>query len=296
MMMAAAAFAAMAVMMTAGAFAAENERVEANGIAFEIPAEFSGLLTVKTDDPDMLVNVFETASVEAAEALGNPEDEGAGWLFGISRVPEAEVDALRCDPMDGMEVFAEDDDFCLIYNHPTDVRLVRETQEEFEEGLELYGRMNQWAEENVPAEILANNAELDPQVFTNTDVDMFLAKAAYDAGTNFEVRSLLFADQDMPLVDAKDHLEELADTFVFSETDEEAPDGEYFVLAFPDENIRFDFFTAPGFEEYVREVYEVEGEEFERMFIASAKDADDVNETPFGVMQDWVNDILEGDD
>ena len=296
-LMACAAAATIALTMATGAFAADNEKVEANVIAFEIPAELSDLVTVKKDDGNMLVSVYETASLEAAKALGEEESEGAGFLFGISRIPEAEVNVLRCGGMDGMDVFAEDDDFCLVYNHPTDVRLVRENQEEYQEGLEQFSTLNQWAFENVRQEILANNPELDPECFTNTELDMFLARAAYQPGTNFEVRSLLFAGQDLPMVDAQDHLEDLADEFVFSETDDaEAPDGEYIVLAFPDDEVRFDFFTAPGYEDVVREVYTVDGEEFERMFIGSAKGADDADDTPFGAMRDWVEDILEGDD
>lgn len=295
--MAAAAATALTMTMAAGTFAAENTKVEADGIAFEIPAEFSDLVTVKMDDGDMLVSVYETASLEAAKALGETENSGAGWLFGISRLPESRVRELRCGAMDGMEVFAEDDDFYLIYNHPTDVRLVREKQEEYEAGFEQFSKLNGWAAVGVPAEILLNNAELDPESFTNTELDMYLAMAAYQPGTNFEVRSLMFRNQDLPIVDAQDHLEDLADDFIYIETDAlEAPAGEYLVLAFPDDDVRFDFFSAEGYQNLVREAYTVDGEEHERLFIAAAKSDDDANDTPFEVMQDWCEDILNGDD
>ena len=295
MILAAAAAAVMAVTMTTGVFAQENNIIEADGIKFSIPEELADLVTVKTDDGNMLVSLYETASVEAAEALGE-NNEGAGWLFGISRMPEAEVKTLRCGGMDGMEVFAEEDDFYLVFNHPTDVRLVRESQDEYGEGMEQYGKLNDWAYENVRDEILANNAALEPEVFTNTAVDMYLAQAAYQPGTNFEVRSLEFAGQDLPVVDAEDHLEDLAENFVFQMADEEeAPDGEYIVLAFPDDEIRFDFFLAEGCENLVREVYTVEGEDNEILYIASAKEADE-DDTPLSIMQDWCRDILEGDD
>ena len=295
--MAAAAAAAIAMTAAAGTFAAENTKIEADGIAFEIPAELSDQVTVRMDDGDMLVSVYETASLEAARALGENEEDGAGWLFGISRLPESRVNELRCGSMDGMEVFVEDDDFCLVFNHPTDVRLVREAQEDYAAGLEQFAELNRWAQENVPVEILANNAELDPEVFTNTELDMYLAQAAYQAGTSFEVRSLMFAGRDLPVVDAQDHLEDLAENFVYSETDAwEAPDGEYLVLAFPDDELRFDFFMLEGFENCIREVYTVEGEEYEKLYIASAKTADDADETPAGIMLDWCEDILNGDD
>ena len=283
------AAAAMAATMSACAFAGENQRVEADGIAFEIPAELSDLVTVKTDDNGMLVSVYETASIEAAES----DDIGAGWLFGISRLPEAEVKELRCTSMDGMEVFAEDDDFCLIYNHPTDVRLVREKQEDYEEGFEQYAKLNHWANENVRSEILANNPELDPEVYTNTSLDIYLAQAAYQPGTNFEVRSLMFVNQEPPMVAAEDHLEDLAENFVFEYADTEAPDGEYIVLAFPDDDVRFDFFTAD--DGLIREVHTIDGEEYETIYMANAKEMDE-DETPLSIMQDWVEDILEGED
>ena len=88
-LMAAAAAATIALTISTAAFAAGGERVEANGIAFEIPEELAEKMTVKTDENDMLVSVYETASLEAAEALGVEGNDGAGWLFGISRLYSA---------------------------------------------------------------------------------------------------------------------------------------------------------------------------------------------------------------
>ena len=126
---------------------------------------------------------------------------------------------------------------------------------------------------------------------------MYLAKAAYQPGTNFEVRSLMFHNQDLPVVDAQDHLEDLAEDFIYIELDaDDSPAGEYLVLAFPDDDVRFDFFSAEGCQNLVREAYTVDGEEHEKLFVASAKTADDANDTPFEVMQDWCEAILNGDD
>ena len=275
------------------ALAADNEKVEVEGIAFEIPEELKDLVTVRTDDGDMLVSVYETASVKAAEALGE-DREGAGWIFGISRMPEDRVNELRCDGMDGMEVFAEDDDTYLIYNHPTDVRFVREKQEEYEQGMDQWTKVNEWAGENVRSEILANNPEWEPEVFTNTMLDMSLARAVYGTGKTVEVRSLDFAGQAMPVTDAKDHLEDLADDFVYERVDDqESPAGEYIVLAFPEDDIRYEFPQADA--NYVREVRTMDGEDYETLYLASAKDADE-DDTPLSIMQDWVKDILEGED
>lgn len=283
------AAAAAATVLSTTAFAAENKKVEVDGSSFEIPGEYADLITVKTDDGGMLVSLYETASVEAAKDSGNT---GAGWLCGISKISEPDLKELRSGGMDGMEVFAEDNDTYLIYNSPTDVRFVRATPEENEEGLKQYGDLCEWAYENVRSEILANNPRLEEEVYTNTNLDMHLAKAAYQPGTNFEVRSLAFEGKDLPAVDAQDHLEDLAEDFVFSMADEEeAPDGEYIVLAFPDDNTRYDFFEGS---DLIREVItDDDGEEYVNLYIGSAKEMDE-DDTPYTVMSDWVEDILEG--
>ena len=89
-------------------YAGQNEVVDIQGIKFEIPEDIQPLVTVSEDDPDMVVSVYETASVEAAEAQGD-DYPGAGWLFGINIIPESEMQRLRCGAMDGMIPFAEDD-------------------------------------------------------------------------------------------------------------------------------------------------------------------------------------------
>ena len=88
----------------AGVFAQGTDRVEAQGIAFELPEEIRDLVTVRTDglEADELVSVYETASLDAAAERGE-EDTGAGWIFSISAIPEDRLRELRCGGMDGME-------------------------------------------------------------------------------------------------------------------------------------------------------------------------------------------------
>ena len=123
-----AAAAAVTAALTFGAAAAENEKIQAGGLVFEIPAEYKDLVTVQTEglQPDELIRVSETASIEAAKANG-ANNPGAGWLFTISRVSEEELEIMRCYSMDGMEVFAKNDvddgeDYYLIYNQSDDIR------------------------------------------------------------------------------------------------------------------------------------------------------------------------------
>ena len=290
--------AAMVMTAAATAMAGENKMVEANGVKFSVPADLADLVTVETEglSEGMLVDVYETASVEAAKAQGE-EGTGAGWLFGISRIPEEELRQLRCGGMDGMEVFAEDEDVYLVFNHPTDVRLVRESNEAMNEAMETWSDLNAWAYENVRDEIVANDAELDPEVFTNTVLDMYLAGAAFNPDMNFELRSLEFNGQQPDILGDEDFIQDLADDFTYQVVDDqEAPDGEYIVLAFPDDDMRFDFFLADGAHNLVRQVTTINGEETETLYEASPKSADDMDETTTGIMQEWVEEAMNGFD
>ena len=78
--------------------------------------------------------------------------------------------------------------------------------------------------------------------------------------------------------------------------DVESPAGEYIVLAFNDngEEVRYEFPLVDGGEDLVREARMVGDEEMETMYRATCKDGE--NKTTIGVMREWVNDLLEGDD
>ena len=279
-----------------GVFADDGTKVEAGGISFQIPAELADLVIVRTEglNDQSLVEVYEKASVEAAKAMGE-EYEGAGWLFGISRMPEEQVKELRCGSMDGMEIFAENDDTFLIYTHPTDVRMVRENTEEMTKDQEQWSELNRWASENVRQEILANNKEYESEFFTNTDLDIYLSRAAYGKDTSFVLRSLDFGelgDLDPKMIDEDDFIEDLAENYVYEyAADEEAPDGEYFVLYFADDDIRFDFFKAD--ENLIREVRTFDGEEYETLYRANAKEADDAQTSTTSIVKEWCQEIAD---
>lgn len=282
------------------AFAGEAVTVDTQGIKFEVPAEISDLVTVQTEglENGTLVSVYEKASVEAAKAQGENQD-GAGWIFSITAVPENEVDKLRGGAMDGMEVFAKDDDICYLYTHPTDVRFVRENYDDVEKDQQEWTKINEWAGQEVRQEILANNPELDNEFFTNTVLDMYLAKAAYVPGTKYELRSLDFGPDalDPSTLAEDDFIKELADDFTYEVLpDAEAPDGEYYVLAFNEdgEEIRFDFFKSQDGQNLVREVKTIDGEEITTLYQANRKDADDAGETTTSIVEAWCKSIAAG--
>lgn len=286
-----------------GAFSAMagGTAVDKQGIKFEIPETISDLVTVEDGvDENTILAVYENASVEAAQALGE-ENEGAGFIFSISTISEEELKKFRCGDMSGMEVFAEDEDVYYVFNHPTDVRFVRESYdgEGIEEEQEHWSMINEWANQEVRKEILANNPELDPESYTNTYLDMLLARAAYEPGTKYELRSLAYGPDplDPATLSDNDFAEELAEDFTYEELpDAQAPDGEYEVLAFDvdGEEVRYDFFHASDSKNLIREVRKVGEEEYETLYQATAKDADDVDETTTDIMEEWCAAIANG--
>ena len=138
--------AAVTVLGASGVSADGVDKVDVQGIRFEIPEEIRDLVTVKTEglEEGELVSVYETASIDATKAMGD-DYEGAGWIFSIIRVPEDKMKELRCGELFGMMVFAEDDDIYYVYDHPTDVRLIRESDEEMQEAIEPWSEINEWA-------------------------------------------------------------------------------------------------------------------------------------------------------
>ena len=283
----------------AGIFAQSTDRVEAQGIAFELPEEIRDLVTVRTDglEADELVSVYETASLDAAAERGE-EDTGAGWIFSISAIPEDRLRELRCGGMDGMEVFAEDEDVVYVFNHPTDVRMVRASNDEMNKGMDQWTMINEWASQEVRQEILANNPELDEEFYTNTDLDMHLAQAAYRPGTKFELRAVDYGPDplDPAALGENDYIEDLAEDYTYEMRDDvEEPAGEYYVLAFDDdgEEVRFDFFKTSEDGNLVREVRQIGDEEYETYYQANAKDVDE-DQSVTDVMAAWCHEIATG--
>ena len=292
--------AAVTAMGVSGVFADGADKVDVQGVVFEIPEEISDLVTVRTEglEEDELVSVYETASIEAAQAM-EKDYAGAGWIFSIVAVSKDRMKELRCGELFGMMVFAEDDDNCYVYNHPTDVRLVRESDEEMQEAIDPWTKINEWAGQEVRQEILANNPELDEVFYTNTDLDILLAQAAYQPGTKYELRSLDYGPDalDPSTLDEDDYIEELAEEFTYEILpDAEAPDGEYYVMAFDvyGEEVRFDFFKAPEGNNLIRETRMIGDEEYETFYQANPKEADDADRTTTGIVAAWCEAIADG--
>ncbi len=295
--MTAALVAAMTVIGATAVMAESTDTVDVEGIKFSIPEDVKELVTVQTEglDDDTLVSVSETASIEAAEAMDGDTD-GAGWLFSISRVSEDEMKNIRCNMIDGQDIFAEDDDIYYVFNHPTDVRMVRESNEKMEEDREDWIKLNDWAHGTVCDEILANNSELDAKKYTNTAVDGYLCMAYYrPETTKFELKCLDFGGETPEVKFADEYLEELVEDVTYESVDdpEDGTDGEYIVLNFPDAGLRLEFLK--GNENLIREVHvlDEDNEEYAYYYEATFEDAD---KTATGIMQEWVDAIKNGTD
>ena len=281
-----------------GAMASEDTKVEAGGLVFEIPAQYKDLVTIETEglEAGELIRVSETASMEAAKAMGE-EENGAGWLFSISGIQENELGKLRCSDMSGREVFAEDEDVYYMFNHPTDVRLLRETNEEMDEAMDQWTALNEWANGEARDAVLADNPRLEKEICSNTELDMYLARARYD-GLKYKIRSLEIGEMDPTVFGEDDFLDEMTEDVSFEEvtdlSDAEQPDGEYIVMAFDDENVRFDFFLGEGLENYIREVKTTDdGEEVETLYRAIFEDPE---ESATGIMREAIASMAHTDD
>ena len=212
---------------------------ENDGLHMSIQPKYNDLVTVDTDTGDgMMFSVAETASMEAGGF------DGSGWLFGIARESAEQVHELLCSDMSGMEVFAKDaDGNYYVYYHPTDVRYARATPEEMERDQAQWTMLCDWAEQMRDKFVEQNGLEYAG--FGNSELDMYVARAAWQDGVNYTVSTTEFGPVAGGGVDATRFAEFVLHGY-FGDTDAtEAPDGEYVVLEFPDEDVRIDFFFAP---------------------------------------------------
>ena len=219
---------------------------ENRGLKLEIKPKYNDLVTVETPAEGALFTVSETASLEAGK------HEGAGWLFSIEAVDQARLRELLGQDMSGVYAFAKDEDgqYYLCW-HPTDVRYERETAEEMARDQAQWTMLCEWVESAIWNFQEQNG--LDFVSYGNSEVDMLIARAAWGGG-KATLSTTEFGPVDAGLVDGSDWAEAALQSGFSVLEGEEAPDGEYVVLAFPEEDMRLDFFTAPG--DYVRLVHD----------------------------------------
>ena len=212
------------------------------GLHLEIKPKYNDLITVKTpanDADGILFDVSETASLEAGSY------KGAGWLFSIVTVSCDTLHEMLCRDMSGARVFAKDGDGTYyMYFHPTDVRYERTTIEEMYRDQAQWSMLCEWAND-VPDSLRDLNGLEDAQ-YGNTELDMLLARAAWEKDAIFTLSTTEFGPVKAEGVDGTPYADLVMHGY-YAEADEaETPDGEYVVLSFPDDDLRLDFFFAPG--------------------------------------------------
>ncbi len=121
-----------------------------------------------TDEEEPIITISERASREAAVAMGE-DPEGAGELLKITRVSEAKLGELQ-ELMStvNMHAFAKGKGGkYYIVSYPTDVRLIRENNEEMEAAMDAWSELNEWARGDLISDILALSSDIEPVATEN---------------------------------------------------------------------------------------------------------------------------------
>ena len=261
---------------------------ENGGFRLLIPKAYDDLLVteiVKDRKDGVLYRVSEKASIDAAKHLSYGT-RGAGWIFSIGRVDEGRRRELLCGDMSGAELFARDaNGQCYVYYHPTDVRYMRENNEAMKRDQAQWTMLNEWAWSSVRTDFIRENS-LETAAYDNSEVSIAIARAAYKPGVRYTVSTTEHGPIELENFDAAPYAELLLQNAVYERTDAEVPDGEYVVLAFPDEGLRYDFFKLQDHENYVREV-RPDGTEtlYKAIFFYGSARAS-------AVMQDWYDAMM----
>ena len=288
--------------------AAETAMPETNlengGLVIPVPEEYMDLLVITTPEKDengMLFRFNEKLSVETQKAIAKAEGKGeydgyeeAGWLFDIRKITPDQVKELLCGYKTGRELFARDSEGNgYVFCHPTDVRVVREDYSVLQDPEDPWGTLNGW-KAAIPDRIVSMNPDLTAESHSDTDFDIYLAQIAYAGKTDYTLTKLDYAMN--PPMEPRDdfdptpYLDRLINgvTFEYSR-DQESPSGEYVVLNFPNDKVRFDF--CFGEKNLVRQVRDP-GEEDERETIYEATFTDGES-TVNDIMNEWCDALAQ---
>lgn len=282
--------AAAAEIAASDAEAFDTEMLSVQGLHIPVPAVYNDQLVIQKPegrDDGTFLTVSEKASIDAASD-DDGSNEGAGWLFSLAKISEETLRQLLCQDMSGMEVFAYDTDGnYYTYNHPTDVRYMRESVEQMTADQDKWSALCEWAG-SVPERVVLQNPGLTPVKRTNTNLDIILARIAYAGDVKYTISTTAHGPMEPADVDPAPYLTRLVNGVTFQYAyDEEEPDGEYVVLDLPGEGIRYDFFLAEGKENYVREVH---GEDYSILYKAVFEDG---NSKASAIMNEWYEALVK---
>ncbi len=282
--------AAAAEIAASDAEAFDTKMLSVQGLHIPVPAVYSDQLVIQKPegrDDGTFLTASEKASIDAASD-DDGSNEGAGWLFSLAKISEETLRQLLCQDMSGMEVFAYDTDGnYYTYNHPTDVRYMRESVEQMTADQDKWSALCEWAG-SVPERVVLQNPGLTPVKRTNTNLDIILARIAYAGDVKYTISTTAHGPMEPADVDPAPYLNRLVNGVTFQYAyDEEEPDGEYVVLDLPGEGVRYDFFLAEGKENYVREVH---GEDYSILYKAVFEDG---NSKASAIMNEWYEALVK---
>ncbi len=221
------------------AFAAHTEKSQ--GFTLTIPDDVYPLLKIKTSgNPNNIFNVSELGSVKAAKKLGQKYD-GVGFLFSISKISKNKLHNMLQGDASGRELFATDNNGnYYIYNHPTDVRYVRENNDLMRKDQPIWNKVNDWAYTKVRQKFVEDN-RLIPLTADNSEVGIAIAKVLYDKKAKYTLAATSAGTLSPNGVDPEKYLRALLYDAQFYYTHDPVPDGEYIGLYFPEEKTMYKF-------------------------------------------------------
>ena len=275
--------------------AAEAKVYENKGYKITVPAELADKITVETpgdNDDGIIFSSYETKSVEAAKGTDH-ENAGAGWLFTITERDETSTRQMLADDSPGQEPVAKAaDGTYLIYNHPTDVRYERASTEEMQKDQDEWSAACEWA--GSVHDSFAKDNGLTKIYYNATSVEAALGKAAFGENVNYTISTLEFGPLEPNGVDPVPFYEKMTNGTTYESielAENEVPDGEYVVLNFPDEKVRYDFFFMEGKENIIRQVYGGEDEEQNEYYYQVT--FEDGTSKASEIMNEWYHALAE---
>ena len=271
--------------------AAEAKVYENKGYKITVPAELADKITVETpevSEDGVLFDCYETKSVEAAKGTAN-ENMSAGWLFAITERDVESTQKMLANDYPGEDPIAKAaDGTYLIYNHPTDVRYERATPEEMQKDQAEWEAACAWA--NDVRESFAADNGLTKVYYNGTSVEAALGKAAFDETAKYTISTTEFGPMEPKDVDPIAFYEKMTNGATYESinlAENEVPDGEYVVLNFPEDNVRYDFFLAEGSENIIRQVIGAEGSEQQEYFYKVT--FEDGTSKASAIMNEWYH-------
>ena len=215
------------------------------------------------------------------------------WVITITERNEEEAHKVMVDAYGGQQPIAVTaDGIYLIFNNPTDVRYERATPEDMQKDQDEWTAACEWVAS--VAKNFAKENGLTVIGFNNTLAESALAKAAFDKDANYTISTTEHGPLAPNGVDPLPFYEKMTKGALYESVDvaeNEVPDGEYVVLEFPDEHVRYDFFFAEGSENLIRTVQTPEDSE-EYTFFTKVTFEDGTSKAS-EIMHEWYNAIVE---